>query len=191
MTLTATVSPGAATGTVMFYDGAPELGTGTLNSSGVATLSVNARAIGPVSLTATYVGDANDIASTSAALIVTINESDEGAAAHVGRRFGGRPAVRPGGDVYEPPWRRSHPAWGRRPGTVSFYDGANLLGSGTLFRRHGDVHHLEPGGGHVHRHGLLRGTAISPEHHGHDRDRRRQRHAGYTRRQRARAPPPS
>ena len=54
-------------------------------------------------------------------------------------------------------------------------------------RRRGGVHDLEPGGGHDHRHGLLRRhRGLRPEHHGHDRDRRRQRHRRLHGRQRAR-----
>ena len=54
-------------------------------------------------------------------------------------------------------------------------------------RRRGDVHNREPGGGHVHRHGLLRRhRGLRPQHHGHDRDRRRQRHRRLQRRQRTR-----
>ena len=120
--------PRTATGTVMFYDGARELGTGTLNSSGVATFSVNARAIGPVSLTATYVGDANDIASTSAALIVTINEATTTTsvvASAVDPLYG--QAV-----TFTATVAPVSPGLGTPTGTVSFYDGANLLGSGTL-----------------------------------------------------------
>ena len=53
-------------------------------------------------------------------------------------------------------------------------------------RRRGDVHDLEPGGGHVHRHGLLRRhRELRPEHHGHDRDGGRQRHRRLRGRQRA------
>ena len=54
-------------------------------------------------------------------------------------------------------------------------------------RRRGGVHDLEPGGGHGHRHGLLRRhRQLRPEHHGHDRDRRRQRHRRLRGQQRAR-----
>ncbi len=128
VTLTATVSPSTATGTVTFYDGASELGTGTLNSSGVATLSLNALAIGQVSLTATYGGDASDITSTSAALFATINEAattTSVVASAVDPLYG--QAV-----TFLATVAPVSPGLGAPTGTVSFYDGANLLGTGTL-----------------------------------------------------------
>jgi arabinogalactan endo-1,4-beta-galactosidase len=72
VTLTATVtsSAGAPTGTVNFIDGSSQLGSGTLNSSGVATytgmLSAGANVI-----TADYVGNNSFAASNSVAVTVT------------------------------------------------------------------------------------------------------------------------
>lgn len=56
VTLTATVLPSTATGTVTFMDGAATLGTGTL-SGGRASTSISSLAIGSHSITATYDGD--------------------------------------------------------------------------------------------------------------------------------------
>lgn len=67
--LTATVTSattGTPTGTVTFFDGATQLGTGTL-ANGVATFSVTSFAGGTHSLTASYGGDANFNSSTSSA----------------------------------------------------------------------------------------------------------------------------
>ncbi|MGD0629623.1 MAG: Ig-like domain-containing protein [Terracidiphilus sp.] len=75
LSLTATVKgSGAATpaGTVNFLNGAAVVGTGTLNSSGVVTLSTSALAAGIYSLTAQYAGNASSLTSTSAALSVTV-----------------------------------------------------------------------------------------------------------------------
>jgi hypothetical protein len=73
--LTATVAPtsgdGQLTGTVTFRDGATRLGTATL-WHGVATLRTSALAVGTHSLTATYSGDADYAASSSAAVHVQI-----------------------------------------------------------------------------------------------------------------------
>jgi hypothetical protein len=82
VTLTATVaavSPGAGTptGTVTFTDtsqGNATLGTGTLNS-GVATLSISTLAVGTHNLAASYGGDSNFTASTSAAIDQVVAES--------------------------------------------------------------------------------------------------------------------
>jgi hypothetical protein len=63
---------GVPTGTVTFNDGALAIGSGTLNSSGVATFVTSALGAGTHSITAAYGGDANDAASTSTAVPVTI-----------------------------------------------------------------------------------------------------------------------
>jgi len=76
VTLTATVSPaptGSSLGTVSFYNGATLLGSGTLNSSGVATFSTTSLPAGSDSLTAAYSGNLLFAASTSAALSETMN----------------------------------------------------------------------------------------------------------------------
>jgi hypothetical protein len=69
ITLTATVSSSISTptGTVSFLDGATTLGTGTVNSSGVATYSTAALAVGTHSITAVYSGDTNFLTVTSSA----------------------------------------------------------------------------------------------------------------------------
>lgn len=71
ITLTATVSPSAATGTITFYDGSSSLGTGSL-SSGSASLSTSALSVGTHSITASYGGSSSYEASTSSAVTVTI-----------------------------------------------------------------------------------------------------------------------
>jgi hypothetical protein len=70
ITLTATVSSTAstATGTVTFLDGTTPLGTGTVNSSGVATLAISTLAVGSHSVTAVYSGDTNFTTASSSAL---------------------------------------------------------------------------------------------------------------------------
>ena len=68
VTFTATVTSSGGnvpTGTVDFYNGATLLGSGTLNSKGVATYTTSALAVGTYSLTAGYQGDTNDGTSTS------------------------------------------------------------------------------------------------------------------------------
>ncbi len=76
---TATVAPvapgaGLPTGTVTFLDGGTVLGTGTLDANGQASLELmTALAPGTHSLTASYGGDGNFQASTSAATVETVN----------------------------------------------------------------------------------------------------------------------
>jgi hypothetical protein len=71
VTLTATVAPAAATGTVTFKDGSSTLGTGTL-SGGTASFSTTALAGGSHSIVASYSGDTDYAGSDSAASTVAI-----------------------------------------------------------------------------------------------------------------------
>lgn len=75
VTFTATVTGngGTPTGTVTFMDGTTTLGTAAVNGSGVATLTTTALPLGQQSITAIYQGDANDGASTSNAVVVTVS----------------------------------------------------------------------------------------------------------------------
>ena len=72
VTLTATVAPTGATGTVVFMQGSTVLGTGTI-SGGVATLTTSTLPAGTYTITSTYQGDTNYGASTSGPVTLTIN----------------------------------------------------------------------------------------------------------------------
>jgi len=80
VTLTVTViSPtGTPTGNVIFRDGATNIGQGTLNAQGVATLSVSSLVVGLHTLTAVYQGDSSYLTSTSASLVETISLATTG-----------------------------------------------------------------------------------------------------------------
>ena len=69
---------GTPTGTVTFLDGMTSLGTGTLNSSGVATFSTTSLAAGAHSLTASYGGDTTFSSSTSTAVSLTVTSGATG-----------------------------------------------------------------------------------------------------------------
>jgi hypothetical protein len=71
VTLTATVSPAGATGTVTFKDGTTALGTVDLTANGTAVLIVPAFTSGTHQLTAVYNGSANFTGSTSATVTET------------------------------------------------------------------------------------------------------------------------
>lgn len=78
VTFTDTVAPapgatGTPTGTVAFMNGATNLGSATLNSSGMATFSTTALPVGADAVTAVYAGDTNFNGSTSSAVTVTVN----------------------------------------------------------------------------------------------------------------------
>ena len=79
VTLTATVTSSAGTpaGTVTFYNGAAALGTGTLNGSGVATLSTATLPVGTDNLTATYATAGNFSGSTSPASSISVTQASQ------------------------------------------------------------------------------------------------------------------
>ena len=60
------------TGSVSLFDGGTQIGTGTL-AAGTASFTISSLAVGSHSLTVQYSGDPNNAASTSAALIQTVN----------------------------------------------------------------------------------------------------------------------
>jgi hypothetical protein len=132
-TFTATVTPqsgtGVPTGTVTFLDGGISLGTGTLNSSGVATLTTSTLAPGAHSVTANYAGDANfsgsvspmvSVQVTGGTLISTTTTLTGPTTAVAGASITYTANVVPASGTAKP------------TGTVSFLDGATSLGTGTL-----------------------------------------------------------
>lgn len=73
--LIASVTPAAASGSIQFFDGSTALGTAPL-SSGAASFTVAAFTVGAHSITAAYSGDGGAyLASTSAALALTVNKA--------------------------------------------------------------------------------------------------------------------
>jgi hypothetical protein len=79
--LTATVAStaGAPSGAVTFYNGTTNLGAGTLNGAGAATLSTTALSSGADTITAVYAAAGNFAASTSSAVTVTVSAAPAGA----------------------------------------------------------------------------------------------------------------
>ena len=81
VTLTATVTPIGPyqpTGRVAFKNGSAGLGLGTLNASGVATLTTAKIPLGADTLTATYDGDAFNGESVSVAITQTVSQASLG-----------------------------------------------------------------------------------------------------------------
>lgn len=126
VTATGTTVP---TGTVAFYDGGVQFGTGTLKAAGtasaVATFQTASLAAGTHSITAAYAGDGDDFASTSAALSDTVNIAStttmvtaSANPAIAGKALTLTATVTTNG--------------GTAAGTVNFYNGTTLLGTGTL-----------------------------------------------------------
>jgi len=122
VTLSATVSPSGATGTVQFFDGATLLGAPTL-SGGTATLSTASLSAGTHSITATYSGDGNYATSSSTALSQVVNPpnttttlTSSANPSKPNQRVTFTAMVSPSGAT----------------GTVTFLDGSTSLGTGTL-----------------------------------------------------------
>jgi len=127
VTMTATIRAtlsGTPTGSVIFYNGATNLGTGTL-SSGVATLRTTALPVGALTLQVSYLGAGNFIATNSAPFDQTVRQTTSATL-----------AASPNPSVYGSAVTLSakvKPSVSGTPtGSVSFYDGTTLLGTTTL-----------------------------------------------------------
>ncbi len=129
VTFTARVTgeSGTPAGTVTFYDGSTSLGTGTLNSSGLAAFTTSALAAGSHTVKASYGGSTNYLSSsdsltqtvnpvktdTSTTLISNVNPSLFGQSVTFTATVKTTGAITP-------------------TGTVTFKDGSTTLGTGTL-----------------------------------------------------------
>jgi hypothetical protein len=131
ITFTATVTPtspagGIPTGTVTFMDGTTVLGTGTLNSASQATFTTSLLTAGSHSITAVYGGDVDYAGSTSAILTQTVSQANTSTTL--------TSSANP--DSYGQPVTFTAAVTsfaGAQPtGTVQFWDGSTLLGTGTL-----------------------------------------------------------
>ncbi len=129
VTLTDTLSSSngvVPTGTVTFYNGTTNLGTGTVNSSGVATLTTSALPVGTDSITAVYGGDPNYSSSTSNAVTETVAKAPE-----TGTLTTSNATPTLGQSVTLTDTLATDN--GTTPtGTVTFYSGSNVLGTGTV-----------------------------------------------------------
>jgi hypothetical protein len=65
------------TGNVTFSDGATVLNSSILNGSGQATFTTTSLSVGSHSITASYPGDSNSLASTSTVLTQVVNKADQ------------------------------------------------------------------------------------------------------------------
>ncbi len=120
LSLLATVSPAAASGTVAFSDGAAPLGTATI-SGGTASITVSSLTAGVHQINAAYAGDAAYLPTTST-LSITVAK----AASNVALSSTSNPSL-PGQSVT---FTATLPA--TATGTVQFLDGATALGTVTV-----------------------------------------------------------
>jgi autotransporter-associated beta strand protein len=135
VTFTATVTsatrpaPAPPTGTVTFLDGTNTLGTASLNTSGVATFSpTTPLSVGTHTITAMYSGDSNFAASTSIALMQTVNM----AATTTTLASSANPAVFGQSVTFTASVTPTAPGAGTPTGTVTFEEGTNTLGTASL-----------------------------------------------------------
>jgi hypothetical protein len=125
-TVAAPQSATTPTGVVSFMDGATVLGTGMLSASDVASFSTSTLGVGNHGITAVYQGSTNDDKSTSNVLVQVVGLD----AASVGLTASPNPA-----DVGQSVTftaTASGIMLGATPGAVTFYDGANVMGSAPL-----------------------------------------------------------
>jgi len=119
---TAAVSPSSATGTMQFFDGSTALGTATV-SAGTASVSVSTLAAGVHNITATYSGDANDTAATSASWPQSVSKAATTANISASQNPSGY-----GQSVT----MTANVSPSTATGTVQFLDGSTVLGTVTL-----------------------------------------------------------
>ena len=126
VTFTATVSSsaGTPTGSVTFYDGSTSLGTGAL-SSGTAALAISSLSAATHTITATYGGGGNFQSGTSPALSQVVNRANT-----ITTLTSSLNPSTYGRSVTLTATVRS--SAGTPTGSVTFYDGATALGTGTL-----------------------------------------------------------
>ena len=121
---------GVPTGSVTFNDGATQIGTGSLNTSGTATFTTSSLGVGSHSVTAVYSGDANFSASTSAAVPVTVT-----AAAKIGSNTSlsaSATQLTSGQNVTFTAGVAPQSGNGVPTGSIAFLDGSTQLGVATL-----------------------------------------------------------
>jgi hypothetical protein len=129
VTFTGTVSPaptGSPAGTVSFYNGETLLGSGPVDSSGIATFITSSLPTGVLSLTAVYSGNTGFAGSTSAAVIEMVVNP---AATTTATSLMALPNPAIVGQSVALTATVSPVPTGSPLGTVSFYDGSTLLGS--------------------------------------------------------------
>jgi hypothetical protein len=130
ITFTATVQPsagGTPTGTVTLVDGGTNaLANSSLSAGGSAQFTVGGLSVGSHSMTVVYAGDANFSASTSAALVETVNQ---GATTSV-LTSSANPSTFDQTVTFTSTVQA--PTGTTATGTVTFMDGSASLGSGAL-----------------------------------------------------------
>lgn len=127
VTLTATVSGAAPSGTVVFYDGLTALGSASLDGAFQASIATTELPEGVRNVVAQYEGDATYASSTSAPLAIEVVDSRETTTMALTLSSGTNPAASGASLTYTAAVSGASPT-----GTVRFYDRGNLLASSAL-----------------------------------------------------------
>jgi hypothetical protein len=131
VTFTATVTPGSPTGTVTFKDGVTTICNAVALAAGSATCTTSTLSVATHPFTATYSGDTNVSAATSATVNQVVNKADTSTALATS----GTPTVFGQSVTFTATVSVTAPgstAGANPTGTVDFKDGATIIGSGTL-----------------------------------------------------------
>jgi hypothetical protein len=133
VTFTATVASnapgsGTPTGSVTFMDGSTTLGTGTLDSSGIATFITSSLSVGDHSIAAIYGGDTDFDTSASSSLsqVVARNATTSVVESSISPSAFGQPVT------FTATVTVTAPGSGMPTGSVTFEDGSTILGIATL-----------------------------------------------------------
>jgi hypothetical protein len=121
------------TGTITFYDGGTVIGTGTLNTSGQASITLSGAAsliAGSHSLTVQYGGDSEFNTATSAAVIHTVTRAESSQVVAVSITSNPNPATY--GDAVTVTFHITSSVGILPTGSVTFTDGATSLGTVTI-----------------------------------------------------------
>jgi len=131
VTLIATVAPSTGTvtptGTVTFRDGNTTLGTGTLNSKGVATFTTATLAVGYHAILASYSGSAGNTPSASATLGVHMDKIATSV-----KLTSSATSIAAGANLTLTATLKSSTGTTIPAGAVTFYNGNTSLGRGTV-----------------------------------------------------------
>ena len=125
VTLTATVTPSEATGTVTFRDGPTVLGTGTI-AAGQAVYATSDLAVGDHVATATYEGDGAFASSTSTAMTQVVGPAEK---TPTQTSVVGTPNPSTSGETVT---FTATVTPSTATGTITFLDGTTVLGTGTI-----------------------------------------------------------
>jgi hypothetical protein len=127
-TAAVSASAGTPSGTVTFKNGGVTVGTGLLNASIQATLTLTNLAVGSHTLTAEYAGDINFNGSNSSALPQAVNQ----ASANVSVASSANPSAWLHTVTFTATVAAASPGAGLPTGDVTFRNDGSAIGSGTL-----------------------------------------------------------